>query len=167
MGEVKFPIEKIDQVCVVVRDLQRAMEHYWTTLGIGPWRVYTFGAPPMREFTYRGRPANYRMRIGMATKAGLVFELIQPLEGPSIYHEFLDRNGEGIHHFGLFIPNLDDAIAQAKEAGYAVIQSGRGTGMSGEGGFAYLSTEDDLSAIFELIELPKDRRPHDRIYPEA
>lgn len=33
----------IDQVAVVVRDPDAAMERYWTELGIGPWEVHTYG----------------------------------------------------------------------------------------------------------------------------
>ena len=29
---------------------------------------------------------------------GLVFELVQPLDGPSIYKEFLEEHGEGVQH---------------------------------------------------------------------
>ena len=34
----------IDQVAVVVRDLDAAMERYVTHLGIGPWAIYTLWA---------------------------------------------------------------------------------------------------------------------------
>jgi methylmalonyl-CoA/ethylmalonyl-CoA epimerase len=163
----RFPIDKIDQVCVIVRDLQRAMEHYWNVLGIGPWRVYTYGPHFLKELTYRGKPGTYSMRLGLAQKGPTMFELIQPLDGPSIYHEFLERNGEGIHHFGVFVPSLAEGIARAKEAGYEVIQSGRATGATGDGGYAYLSTEDDLGAIYELIEIPSVRRPPEAVYPPA
>ncbi len=160
-----FPIEKIDQVCVVVRDLRRAMEHYATLLGIGPWRVYTYGKPLVRRTFYRGQPADYTMRLAFAQKGGLVFELIQPLRGPSIYHEFLEHNYEGIHHFGVFVPKLAEAVEKARAAGFEVIMSGHGTGVQDDGGYAYLSTEEKLGAIFELIELPSQRYPPEEIYP--
>ncbi len=34
-------IGAIEHVGVLVRDLDRAMEHYANDLGIGPWAVYT------------------------------------------------------------------------------------------------------------------------------
>src|SRR5688500_13941926 len=34
-------IESIEHIAVVVRDLDRAMEHYTNDLGMGPWVVYT------------------------------------------------------------------------------------------------------------------------------
>ena len=41
------PIDQVFQVCAVVNDLRRAMEQYWTVLGIGPWRIYTFQPPAL------------------------------------------------------------------------------------------------------------------------
>jgi hypothetical protein len=161
----RFPIQKIDQVCVVVRDLRRAMEQYWTTLGIGPWRVFTYGKPQVRRLTYRGQEANFQMRLAFAQTPTVMIELIEPTRGPSIYHEFLERGGEGIHHFGVIVPNLEDGIAKARQAGFEVIMSGHGTGVTDDGGFAYLSTEDRLGAIFELIEFPSQRRPPEEVYP--
>jgi len=160
-----FPISQVDQVCVVVRDLRAAMEHYWSILGIGPWRVYTYGDPLVKDLTYRGKPADYKMRIALTTKGPLMFELIEPLKGPTIYHEFLERNGEGIHHMGIFVPSFDRAVAEAREAGFEVIQSGRGFGLHGDGGFAYLSTEAKLGAIYEVIERPAERHPPEEVYP--
>ncbi len=162
-----FRLDRIDQVCVVVRDLETALARYWTNLGIGPWRVYTFSAPIVRDMTYRGRPADFAMRVAFAQVGSLMLELLQPLRGPSIYEEFLARCGEGLHHVGLYVPNLDQALQAAQAAGFAVLQSGRGYGLTGDGGFAYLDTEAQLGVIVELIEAPRQRRPPDFIYPPA
>jgi methylmalonyl-CoA/ethylmalonyl-CoA epimerase len=165
MSTTQLPISRIDQVCVVVRDLHRTMENYWSQLGMGPWRVYTYGAPLVKDMTYRGHPANYRMRVAFAQYGPIAFELIQPLQGPTIYDEFLERNGEGIHHFGVFVPSLAQALAEARAVGFEVIQSGRGYGLRGDGAYAYLDTEARLGAVYELIEVPVERYPPEEIYP--
>ena len=165
MSGLPLPISKIDQICVVVRDLHQAMEDYWSRLGVGPWRVYTFSAPLVKDMTYRGQPADYSMRLALAQCGALQLELIQPLKGPTLYHEFLDRNGEGLHHFGVWVPNLEQAVAQARAAGFEVIQSGRHYGRGGDGGYAYLDTDKVLGAIYELIEVPAERFPPDEVFP--
>ena len=60
----------------------------------------------------------------------------------------------------------ENKIFTAKESGYEVIQSGRGHGVRGDGKFAYLSTEDDLFTVYELMELVSERYPPERVYPE-
>jgi catechol 2,3-dioxygenase-like lactoylglutathione lyase family enzyme len=164
VAEPTFPLAKIDQVCVVVRDLRRAMDHYVNVLGIGPWRVYTYGSSLVRRMTLRGEPADFELYLAFCQTSSVMIELIEPRGGPSLHSEFLEKNGEGIHHFGVFVPNLEDGIAKAREAGFGVLLSGHGTGPNGDGGFAYLGTEDSLGALFELIEAPSVRYPPEEVY---
>lgn len=163
----EFPFKRIDQVCIVVRDLHQAMERYWTRVGIGPWRVYTYGKPLVRETYFRGQPADFSFLVAFAQTPTIMLELIQPLRGPTLYDEFLEQHGEGIHHFGMFIPSVAEAIAEAQALGFEVVQSGFGTGPQGDGGFAYIDTEDAFGALFELIEAPKERYAPQEIYPTA
>lgn len=86
-------------------------------------------------------------------------ELIQPLAGPSLYQEFTAGGGMGLHHMGVFVPNLDEAIALMNDRGYRVTQTARGYGAGGDGGFAYFDTDKDLGLVVEAIEVPRIRRP--------
>jgi catechol 2,3-dioxygenase-like lactoylglutathione lyase family enzyme len=162
-----FQITAVHQVGFVVTDLDKAMAAYWR-VGVGPWRVYTYGAPLVKDITYRGTPGNWRFLIALANLGGgFSLELIQPLSGESIYSEFLAKHGEGgIQHLGVVVEDLDRVVAEARSAGYEVIQSGRGHGVHGDGKFAYLNTEDDLCTVYEVIELVSERRPPERVYPE-
>jgi catechol 2,3-dioxygenase-like lactoylglutathione lyase family enzyme len=160
-----FRLTTIDQVGFVVRDLDRAMEAYWR-VGIGPWRVYSYSASRFTEATYRGRPADWSFRLALATVGGFTLELIQPVSGESLYSEYLAVNGEGgIQHLGLVVEDVDLVVEQARQAGYVVVQSGRGHGARGDGKFAYLATADDLRTVYEVMELPSVRIPPDRVYP--
>ncbi len=160
-----FPLTQINQIALVVRDLDAALRRYWETLGVGPWKVYTYGSPLVREMTYRGRPHEYRMRLALAEVGPLVIELLQPLSGDNIYVEHLDSKGEGLHHVGIFVPSFDQAVAQAQQQGFSVLQSGRGYGRWGDGGFAYLDTEAMFGVILELIEVPRERVPPEAEFP--
>jgi methylmalonyl-CoA/ethylmalonyl-CoA epimerase len=160
-----FPPKNINQIGLVVRDLDASVRRYWEMLRIGPWKVYTYGPPLVPKMTYRGRDQSYQMRLAFTQVGNLQLELIQPLSGESIYTEHLERNGEGMHHVGVFVPSLDEAISEATRQGYMVIQSGQGYGRWGDGGYAYLDTEEPLGMILELIEVPRERVPPDMEFP--
>ena len=162
-----FPIKHIDQMALIVRDLDESLRRYWETLGIGPWKVYTYGPPLVPRMTYRGKVQSYRMRLAFTQVGNLQLELIQPLLGESIYQEHLDRHGQGLHHIGVFVASLDEAISEATDNGYVVIQSGRGYGKAGDGGYAYLDTEESLGTTLELIEVPRERVPPEMEFPPA
>ncbi len=165
---LSFPITRLHQVALVVPDLDATVRAYADRLGLRPWSVYTYGPPVVQEMTYRGRRQDYRMRLAFARCGELQLEVIQPLAGPSIYDEFLARQPEGgLHHVAVLVPNLDAAVQAMETQGFAMIQSGRGYGVHGDGGYAYFQMPGPLAAILELIELPSERRPPERVYPPA
>ena len=102
--------------------------------------------------TVRGEASNYDMdlRIGRGDIGGLKVELIQPLEGPSIYHEFLEEKGEGLHHLAFFVDNVDTEIADAEKKGFKVVQ----TGAMSNTKWAYLESEDS-GMLIELCQRPQ------------
>jgi catechol 2,3-dioxygenase-like lactoylglutathione lyase family enzyme len=125
MRQSSVGIGSIDQVAVVVRDLDAAMERYATQLGIGPWDVYTYGPHRMHTMTFRGRDQPYVMKLALAQVGSTQYELIEPLEGPTTYHEFLDERAEGLHHLGYYVDNIDAEIARMAALGHPLLQSGR------------------------------------------
>ncbi|MFM8594734.1 MAG: VOC family protein [Chloroflexota bacterium] len=158
-------IGSIDQIAVVVRDLDLAMERYWTQHGIGPWDVYTYGPHRMPTMTYRGEERPYVMRLALAFVGSTMYELIEHVEGPSIYEEFLNDHGEGLHHFGYYVDDIDAAITAMQERGYSLLQSGRGFGLDGDGAYAYFDTAADLGCIVEAIEKPSAMPAPEYTYP--
>lgn len=158
-------LHHLHQVGIVVRDLDQSMKRYWEKFKIGPWQVYTYGPPLVKRMTYRGKRQDHRMRIAFAWVDSLMIELIQPLEGPNIYEEFLEQHGEGLHHVLAYVDDVAAAINDLTEQGYALIQSGWGYGVNDDGGYAYFDTTADLGFILEVAELPSQRRPPETVYP--
>ena len=137
---------KVDQVGIVVKDIDKTI-NYLTSLGIGP-----FSELPGNPFGDRklfGKPANYRMKIRVAQLGPVQIELLQPLEGQCLQKEFLETRGEGIHHVGFYVKNIEERLAELKEQGINIIASGKGPN---KGGFAYLDTEKHCGIVFEIIE---------------
>jgi methylmalonyl-CoA/ethylmalonyl-CoA epimerase len=149
----------------VVEDLDAAVEKYWKVYGIGPWHFYSYDTAIVKKMSYRGKPAAYSMRIAMAQAGPLNLELIEMGEGPTVYADFVARHGFGVHHFGVQVDDADAAIALAKDAGIGMLQDGAGFGLEGDGHFAYLDTEASIGVMIELREVPRTRRPPERIYP--
>jgi methylmalonyl-CoA/ethylmalonyl-CoA epimerase len=154
----------VGQVGIVVRDLEQALRQYTGRWGLGPWTGYVYGPATVPELTYRGEPGRYAMRLALTGESPQV-ELIEPLEGPSIYHEWLEAGREGLHHVAVYVESVDNAIASMTEAGYALLQSGAGYGLDGDGGYAYFDSERDFSLVIEAIEVPKRRREPDFVWP--
>jgi hypothetical protein len=91
--------------------------------------------------------------------------LLEPLAGDTVYREFVEKHGYGVHHLGVLTENMAEALARAERAGFAMTQDGAGFGPDDDGHYAYIDTEEALGTTIELIERPKRRRPPEKIYP--
>ncbi|MEV6228562.1 VOC family protein [Saccharopolyspora sp. NPDC003752] len=148
----------VAQVGILVPDLRAGMRTWSPLLGEDDWLVYTYGPETVQDLTYRGAAAGFAMRVALAG-TGPQVELIEPLRGPSIYHEWLRERGHGLHHLGFHVDSIAEAIEDFRDSGIPLLQSGRGYGLDGDGGFAYFDTQDTVGVIVEAIEVPKRRRP--------
>ena len=157
-GTQALGIQSIDQVAVVVRDLDASMAKY-VALGIGPWDVYTYGPHRLPIMTYRGRDQTYVMKLALAFVGPTMYELIESIEGPNVYEDFLAERGEGLHHLGYSVPDIDSEIARMEAMGYPLLQSGRGFGVDGDGACAYFDTEAAIGCIVEAVWFPREMPP--------
>lgn len=154
----------IVQIGIVVPDLEKGLEQWSAALGLGPWIGYRFTPDSVQDFTYRGRPADYSIDIAM-TSSGPQVELVQVHGDTSLYHEWTDVHGYGIQHLGIRVEEMGPVKEEMLAAGYELVQSGHGYGAAGDGEFAYFDTVADFGTMFELIQVPTERREPDFVWP--
>lgn len=152
------------QVAYVVDDLDAAVRHWSDVLGVGPWQVWTMGPDVLNDLQYGGHPADFGFRHALAWSGGLQIELVQPLEGPSIFSDQLASIGPGLNHIGRLVEDHAAESAMLIESGFLPLQSAR-FGASKDGRFAYFAAPDGV-AIIELIQPPSKRFAPDYIYPD-
>ncbi|ADY14234.1 VOC family protein [Sphaerochaeta globosa] len=154
----------ICQIAEVVTDIDKAMKHLWEDFGMGPWDIYEYGPTTVRNSMYRGKPNLQRYKLAVCWIGPVQYELMQPIDGYSIYNEFLEKsNGRsGIQHFKIYYKDCKKKIAELKKKGYEVIQSGE----IGDDEFYYLSTEEKIGTVIELGNAGSIPAPI-RTYPET
>jgi methylmalonyl-CoA/ethylmalonyl-CoA epimerase len=144
---------KFLHAALVVKDMDKAIK-YFEALGVGPFPPF-LGGPGMAFTgkTVREKPSDYDMdlRLARGDMGGMGLELIQPLKGRSVYGEFLEKKGEGIHHLAFGVDDLDAEIADMEKRGFKVIQ----TGAFGTAKFAYFESEKPGGMLIELCQAPK------------
>jgi len=153
-----------DQIGIVVADLDAAFPRYEREWGLSSWRGYVYGHDTIPCTSYLSEPGRYRVRIAISATTPQI-ELIEVLEGPSIYDDWIEQHGEGLHHLGFWVDSLDDGVAAMRADGYEPTQTGGGYGLDGDGGYAYFDTVAAFGVILELIEVPKRRRDPDFVWP--
>jgi len=162
MGSMGFTNGEIVQIAHVVWNIDKKIEFYWNTLGIGPWEIYTLKPPLLRESLVNGISSDHTYIIALAKRENLQFELIQPLTGKSIYDDFLKIKGEGLHHIKFYHDDCQKAIEEYKKKGFKVIQSGK----IDDDEFYYLNTYPKLDYVIELGNNGTIREP-ERVFPNS
>lgn len=165
MNTLSFLNKKVDQLGFVVRDLDESIRQYYERFGIGDWKIYTYGPPLLSYMTRNGKPFSYKSRIALSYFGETRVELIQNLEGDTVYSEFAERHGYGLHHLGIYVPDIQAALAEARAAGIGITMEGAGFGLDGDGYFAYLDTDEMFSTTYELIQRPLRRHEPEAVYP--
>lgn len=155
----------VAQVAFVVEDLEESVQAYHRHFGIGPWTFYTYGPELVKRMTYRGQPSRHSMRVALSNLGPTRIELVQPEYGKTVFTDFVERRGYGIHHLGFLVEDMTAALEMAKNAGFPMIQDGAGFGLDGDGHYAYLDTESRFGILFELIERPKRRVAPEKVFP--
>ena len=160
---MSVPIEKatptwlgpIRQTAFVVDDIDAAAQQWVDTHGVGPWFLYDVD---IENTSYRGTNVSMRARMGLAQCGEQQIELIQPNpDTPSIYNEFLESGGTGVHHV-CYWADIRQAVDHFQARGAEVLQSGTTAAgnefvyLSGSCGLPYVELVDPHGAMREFFD---------------
>ncbi|KJF20722.1 lactoylglutathione lyase [Rhodococcus sp. ACPA4] len=145
----------IFQICWVVADITAAEEEFSENWGVQRWlRMPDLHFGP-ETTTYRGQPADYTAHISLGYAGTQQIELIQPVSGRSLYSEFLDTHGVGVHHVAFVPDDYDETLAEVERRGMSVLQQGRIEDVGME--FAYVDA-GPTGGYVELMKLSPEIR---------
>lgn len=139
------------QIGVIVKDMDQTIKALSKVFGIGPFRTITW--PPadrtdVQKFYY-GKPGNFTARMAFTELGPIELELIQPLEGESIWANFLKEHGEGIHHIRFNVSDVEPVIEYMAKHSVEVAQSG--SGLRPGTTWANLDTERKIGFTIEIM----------------
>jgi len=143
----EYPFNNINHFGFVVRNV-RKVSAYWQHVGFGSLQiVHNISLNRM----YHGRPGKFEMDLGWNRRGDRPFEWIQSTEGPNDYIDYRKKHGQGLHHLGFTVKDMDAAIAHFKARGVGVTMSGGWDDHGYKGRFAYLDTDPHGGVTIELI----------------
>jgi len=159
MEKFQFPLDEqiknalalppVGQIGMVVQDMDKTIRYYTEMFGLGPWTVVT---PHLIDKVYRGKPGQFSFQAGFTQLGDLQLELIKVLQGPAVYEDDLGKDGEGLHHLGFFVNNIDARVEAAKKIGLEIVQSAFRPDVKSK--WAYIDTGVISGVMVELIQKP-------------
>jgi catechol 2,3-dioxygenase-like lactoylglutathione lyase family enzyme len=136
------------QVGLVVRDIERTARAYAEIFGLEVPPVRVTGTADRTQVRYRGKTTPGRAKLAFFQMGQVSIELIEPIDGPSTWREFLDAHGEGVHHLAFRVKGMDQALAFLNARGIPAVQRGEFRG----GRYAYVDSAPALKVLLELLE---------------
>jgi LAO/AO transport system kinase len=127
---------RIDHLGIAVRSIDEALKFYAGQLGM---------AVELRESV-----AQEKVTAAMLPVGGSRIELLQASEPDSVIGRFIEKRGEGLHHFALRVPDLRGAVARLKSSGARVLNEPQ----RGAGGHEYVFVHPASTGgvLLELIQ---------------
>jgi len=153
-----FPKEKIMlkemvHVCVVVKDVEKTAQVLAEKFGIGPFEIRVKHYPKTKA-SMHGEAVEYTLKFGYSKVGLIVLELVETVKGKTMYQEFFEKHGEGIHHIGFPTPlPFEDELRKWEKNGIRSIQVSKLD--DPEEGWAYMDTQDLVGFTMEILSFRK------------
>ena len=141
----------IRQLGIVVKSIDRSLPYYSNILNIKPWYRAEIETS---EIYYKDKQIELELDLAVGYSGALQFELIEVGEGDrNIYTDLIEKQGEGLHHIGFVVSDIDKGIDALQKCGFQPLQHGslktKGKAITR---FAYFDSIERCGYIIELIQ---------------
>ena len=128
----KAKLKEMNHIGIVVEDCDKVIESWSALFGMGSWTFREMGG------------GSVKLRVGVAHLGDIRIELIQPVEGKILHADYLEEHGEGLHHLGFYVDDVDAAAASLVEQGAKKL-------IDNPGNYVYVDTNEPGGVIFEIM----------------
>ena len=135
-------LTRIDHVGIACHDLANAVAFYESTFGL---------VVASREENAEQGVREALLRVADAPAGASYVQLLEPLGPDTPVGRFLARHGEGVHHIGYGVTDIEAALASIGAAGVRLIDARPRHGSMGAS-IAFLHPKDVGGVLTELVQ---------------
>ena len=132
-------IKRIEHIAIAVKSMARTREVIEEKLGLA--------------LEYEEHLPQYHTRLAMYPVGQTYLELLESDNAESETSEWIATRGEGLFHICLEVDHIEDALAELKQKGVALIDEKPRTGHANSR-IAFLDPKSTGNVLIELVELP-------------
>jgi methylmalonyl-CoA/ethylmalonyl-CoA epimerase len=154
-------LNRLDHVGIACRDLRRAIDMYRETFGLGVLSLEENEEQGVREAMLAVGSTGPAASTGPDGFTGAgpgslgvgYIQLLEPLSPDTPVGRFIARRGEGIHHVGYGVANIEEALATVAGTGIRLVDERPRHGSMGAS-IAFLHPADLGGVLTELVQPP-------------
>jgi len=98
---------KLEHIGIAVKDIESHLRIWRDLLG---FRLKMISEEPEQ-----------RVRVAMLDVGGVTLELLEPTDGDSAIHKFIEKRGEGLHHLSFEVEDIENSLKELKSRGVRLI----------------------------------------------
>ena len=132
-------VKRIEHIAIAVKSMARMREVMEKKLGL--------------SLEYEEHLPQYHTRLAMYPIGQTYLELLEADSPESETAEWIATHGEGLFHICLEVDHIEDALAELKQKGVALIDEKPRTGHANSR-IAFLDPKSTGNVLIELVELP-------------
>ena len=129
-------IKRIDHVAIAVRDADQATKQY----------VSLLNAVPIRTEILREKAGN--VKVSYLQLGDSVLSLVQAMDADGFINQHIAKHGEGLHHMGLEVDDLEKFIEDVEGKGYRIPLRDEFTNRSE----VVLRPKDAAGVVLQIVE---------------
>ena len=150
--EPSLDLPSVGQLGFIVNDIHSSLPGMASLYNLITWYEPQYSE---KQFKIDGETIELDFNLAFAYSGKLQIELIEEKsQRAAIYKDHLDSHGQGLHHLGFFIPDLDTKLKIVEQLGLEILFEGQfKTAGGGSVRFAYLDTRQQCGTILELINI--------------
>lgn len=143
-------IRNICQIGIVCNDIEVARKNFATLFGMPVPATVDGGDYEITKCEYLGVPVmNGKCKMAFFDMDNIQIELIEPIGELTFWKEYLEHQGNGIHHIACQLDDIEEGICECEKAGLKLVQ--RGNFPDNDGKYAYLDGKEVIGCYLELL----------------
>lgn len=130
-------IKKVEHIGIAVKNIDDFMNNFVNILNM---EVFNEGVNDERG-----------IRFAFLKAGDAEIELVQPVRSDAKIAQFIDKNGEGLHHIAFQVQNINQCIEELNNKGVKMVEKEPVVGASGEL-MSFVDSNYTSGVIIQLVE---------------
>ena len=143
--------KKVCQIALVVEDIDKTITEYAKLFGVPKPDIFEVPDEAIANTQFRGEKSKTRAKLAVFDLGQVVLEITQPDEEPSSWKDFLDKNGDGVHHIAFMVDDRDSVVKYFEDNEMPIRHYGEYEG----GNYTVFDSKDKLATFLQVKYEPE------------
>ena len=150
MSDTPFGNNAVCQVGLIVNDIEAMARKYCEVFGVEMPPIIETQGYQISKTMYKGESCDATAKLAFFDMGQVQIELIEPDVQSSVWRDYLNEHGEGVHHIAFMVEDTNGTVKFLENHGIGVLQQGLYSDASGM--YTYVDSALALGVMLERLQ---------------